>query len=160
MKEKKEEIDDNNAILRQKDLDDGFEFIKKCKEGHLFNDKSNFKRNSNPKISAVLPVFNCENTLKYAVRSEIILINNKSDNNTVNLMKELQNEDPRISVINNNKTIVTFYSRAIGALSSKGKYITDLDCDDMFINEDIFDIAYNSAEEGNFDVIVFILFIQ
>ena len=36
MKEKKEEIDDNNAILRQKDLDDGFEFIKKCKEGHLF----------------------------------------------------------------------------------------------------------------------------
>lgn len=86
---------------------------------------------------------------------EIILVNDKSDNNIVNLMKELQNEDPRILIINNNKTMVTFYSRAIGALSSKGKYITDLDCDDLFINEDIFDIAYNSAKEGNFDVIAF-----
>ena len=37
MKErKKEEIDDINLILRQKALDDGFELIKKCKEGHLF----------------------------------------------------------------------------------------------------------------------------
>ena len=42
--------------------------------------------------------------------------------------------------------MVSFYSRAIGALSSKGKYITDLDCDDMYINEDIFDIAFNSDE--------------
>ena len=40
-------------------------------------------------------------------------------------MKELQNEDQRILIINNNKTMVTFYSRAIGALTSKGKYITD-----------------------------------
>ena len=86
---------------------------------------------------------------------EIILVNDKSDNNIVNLMKELQNEDPRIMVINNNKTMVTFYSRAIGALTSKGIYITDLHYDDIFINEDIFDIAYNSAKEGNFDVIAF-----
>ena len=50
-------------------------------------------------------------------------------------MKELQNEDQRILIINNNKTMVTFYSRAIGVLTSKGKYITDLDCDDLFINE-------------------------
>ena len=50
-----------------------------------------------------------------------------------------------ILIINNNKTMVTFYSRAIGALTSKGIYITDLDYDDIFINEDIFDIAYNSA---------------
>ena len=164
IKEKQEEIDNNNRKLRQIALDKGFEFIQKSKEGQLFNDKSKFKQNSNPKISAIMPVFNCADTLKAAVRSiqnqkmldiEIILVNDNSDNKTVNLMKELQKEDPRILIINNNKTMVTFYSRAIGTLSSKGKYITDLDCDDMFINEDIFDIAYNSAEEGNFDVIAF-----
>ena len=108
-----------------------------------------------------MPVFNCANTLKAAVGSiqnqkmldiKIVLVNDNSDNITVNVMKELQKEDPRIIIINNNKTMVTFYSRAIGALSSKGKYITDLDCDDMYINEDIFDIAFNSAEKGNFDV--------
>ena len=108
-----------------------------------------------------MPVFNCANTLKAAVRSiqnqkmldiEIILVNDNSDKINVNVMKELQKEDPRIIIINNNKAMVTFYSRAIGVLSSKGKYITDLDCDDMYINEDIFDFAFNSAEEGNFDV--------
>ena len=111
-----------------------------------------------------MPVFNCANTLKAAVGSiqnqkmldiKIVLVNDNSDNITVNVMKELQKEDPRIIIINNNKAMVTFYSRAIGALSSKGKYITDLDCDDMYINEDIFDFAFNSAEEGNFDVIAF-----
>lgn len=51
---------------------------------------------------------------------EIILVNDKSDNNIVNLIKELQNEEPRILIINNNKTKVTFYSRSIGALSSRG----------------------------------------
>ena len=51
---------------------------------------------------------------------EIILVNDKSDNNTVNLIKKLQNEERRILIINNNKTMVTFYSRSIGALSSRG----------------------------------------
>ena len=67
---KKEEIDDNDENIRQKALDEGFEFLKKYKEGHLFNDKSNFKWNSNPKISAVLPVFNRENTLKHSLNTK------------------------------------------------------------------------------------------
>ena len=86
---------------------------------------------------------------------EIILVNDNSENSTVNLMKELQNEDPRILIINNNKNMLTFYSRAIGVYSSKGDYIIDLDCDDMIITEDIFDITYNTAIEGNFDVVAF-----
>ena len=149
---------------RQNALNNGFEFIKKCKEGQLFNDKKNFKLNSNPKISAIIPVYNCANTLKAVVRSiqnqkmldiEIILVNDNSENNTVDIMNKLQKEDPRIVIINNPKKMVTFYSRAIGVNSSKGEYIKDLDCDDMLITEDIFDITYNTAIKGNFDVIAF-----
>lgn len=65
-----------------------------------------------------MPVFNCANTLKAAVRSiqnqkmldiEIIIVNDNSDKITINVMKELQKEDPRIIIINNNKAMVTFY---------------------------------------------------
>ena len=117
-----------------------------------------------PRISVIMPMFNCENTLKAAVRSvqnqkmldtEIIIINDNSGNKTVNAIKELHNEDPRISIINNNKSMSTFYSRSVGILSSKGKYAIHLDCDDMFITEDLFDTIYNVAEEGNYDIISF-----
>ena len=148
----------------QSDLDRGFDYIRKCRDGILFKEVKNFELNSIPKISAVLPVHNCAETLTAAVRSiqnqnmlniEIVLVNDNSDNYTVNLMKELQKEDPRITIINNQKNMLTFYSRAIGVFSAKGQYIVDLDCDDMFIVDDIFDVAYDSAQKDNFDVISF-----
>ena len=86
---------------------------------------------------------------------EIILVNDNSENKTVNLMKSLQNEDPRISILNNKKNMLTFYSRAIGVYSSKGEYIIDLDCDDTMISEDIFDITYKTAIERKLDVVAF-----
>ena len=46
------------------------------------------------------------------------------------------------------------YSRSIGVLESKGKYIFTLDDDDMFFDTDILDI-YHQAEDGNFDIIGF-----
>ena len=75
-----------------------------------------------------MPVFNLADTLKALVLSiqnqkmldiEIILVNDKSDDKTVNLMKYYKKKNLRIVIINNNKTMVIFYSRAIGALSSK-----------------------------------------
>ena len=67
----------------------------------------------------------------------------------------MRNEDKRIIIINNNKNMGTLYSRCIGSLMSKGKYIFALDNDDMFFNEDIFDFIYKTANEGNFDIIGF-----
>ena len=45
------------------------------------------------------------------------------------------------------------YSRSIGVLKSRGKYILNLDHDDMFFDEDVFDKIYQSAERGYFDII-------
>ena len=47
------------------------------------------------------------------------------------------------------------YSRCIGVLSAKGKYIFPLDNDDMFLDEDVFQTITNIAEKGFFDIVEF-----
>ena len=47
------------------------------------------------------------------------------------------------------------YSRSIGALSAKGKYIFSIDNDDMFLDKDIFSTITNISNEGNFDIVEF-----
>ena len=47
------------------------------------------------------------------------------------------------------------YSRCIGTLAAKGKYIFPLDNDDMFLDEDVFQTITNIAEKGFFDIVEF-----
>ena len=138
-------------------------YIQKCFEGTLLNNNSKIF-SSKPKISAIIPAYNCENTIKAAVRSiqnqnmseiEIVLVNDNSKDNTFKIIQELSEEDPRIKILNNEKHMATLYSRNIGILYSKGKYIMNLDNDDLFMNIDLFDIVYKEAETGNFDLIGF-----
>ena len=49
----------------------------------------------------------------------------------------------------------TLYSRCIGVLISKGIYIFPLDNDDLFMNEDIFDVVVKESEKGKFDIVGF-----
>ena len=44
--------------------------------------------------------------------------------------------------------LTDLFSKSIGTLNSKGKYIIELDQDDMFIRNDIFDIIYKSIKIG------------
>ena len=47
------------------------------------------------------------------------------------------------------------YSRNIGILNAKGKYIMNLDNDDLFMDSEVFTDIYNEAQETNFDIIGF-----
>ena len=67
----------------------------------------------------------------------------------------MQKEDPRIKIIVNQKNMGTLYSRSVGALSAKGKYIFPLDSDDMFLDEDVFQTITSIAEKGYFDIVEF-----
>jgi glycosyltransferase involved in cell wall biosynthesis len=49
----------------------------------------------------------------------------------------------------------TLYSRCIGVLQSKGKYIFPLDNDDMFFEDDVFNIIYEEAYNFNYDIVGF-----
>lgn len=156
-------VDKSKSVSRTTALRRGKDYIEKCFNGMILNN-NNLYLTSKPKISAVIPVYNCEKTIKAAVRSiqnqnmadiEIILVNDKSTDSTPKIIQELSEEDPRIKVINNEKNMGTLYSRSYGILNSQGKYIMNLDNDDLFIDVDVFDAVYEEAEKGNFDIVGF-----
>jgi len=47
------------------------------------------------------------------------------------------------------------YSRSIGALTAKGKYIFPLDNDDLFLDKNVLTTITNIALQGNFDIVEF-----
>ena len=49
----------------------------------------------------------------------------------------------------------TLYSRCIGALKAKGEFIFPLDNDDMFFDDDVFNIIYEEAYNSKYDIVGF-----
>lgn len=144
-------------------FDKALNFIKNCLSSDILTFQSSFLY-KDPKVSVVIPTFNCEKFILRAIKSiqyqnfsniEIILVDDKSTDNTINLVKKIQDGDYRIKILQNEKNMGILYSRSVGVIYSKGKYIFTLDNDDLFLNNDIFDTCINLAEEGNFDLIEF-----
>lgn len=153
---------EDNSIQRMKILSEGKKFIENCLKS-LFP-KKNYTKIKKPLISAIIPLYNCQETITYAINSiqnqnlseiEIILINDFSQDNTSKIIQNFQKNDKRIKLITNNKNMGTLYSRCIGTLMSQGKYIFALDNDDLFFNEDVFDFVFKKATEGNYDIVGF-----
>ncbi len=141
----------------------GIFYIKKCLEGELIKPISQ-NISEFPKISVIIPVYNCEKIIKASIRSiqnqnmeeiEIILVNDNSTDNSPQIIKELSSEDSRVKIINNKNNKGTLYSRNIGILNSKGQYIMNLDNDDLFLNKEVFDTLYTEIEQGNYDIVGF-----
>ena len=119
------QIDENKKEILQK----GRNFLDKCLRAHS---NKTYKYIKQPKITAIIPLYNCEGTIESALHSiqyqniseiEILLINDFSKDNTSKILKNFQKKDFRIKVINNHKNMGTLYSRSIGVLISKGEYI-------------------------------------
>ena len=151
----------STEFLKIKYIEKFNKFIEVCRNGKL-KDKKKYPLSKNPKISAIIPLYNAENFLSYSLRSiqnqkmkdiEIILLNDESTDNTLELIKQFMKEDERIRLINNEKRRQILYSKSLAALNSRGKYIIQLDQDDIFIRDDIFDILYYHAENENLDIV-------
>ena len=136
-------------------------FINLCMKGFL-ETKNKYNFHKNPKISVIMPIFNGGKYLYYSLRSiqnqiikeiEIILIDDCSTDNSLNIIKNYMEEDGRIRLIKNKKSRKILYSKSIAALNSNGKYIIELDQDDMFIRNDCFNILYYEAELNNLDLV-------
>ena len=132
-----------------------------CQKGTLVNDIFPI---SNPLITVIIPVYNSEKTIKAAIRSvqnqnfreiEILLIDDCSIDKSLSIIKQLQLEDSRIKIIKNKLNRGPLFSKSLGALNSKGKYIILLDSDDLFVNENLFFTCYLEAETNNIDIIEF-----
>ena len=145
----------------------GINYLKRClislNKTKLFSN-FNFNIFKIPKITVIIPVYNSQKSIELSLTSvlnqnmrdfEIILINDNSKDNSLKIINEMKNYDKRIKIINNHKNMGTLYSRCIGVLNSKGKYIFMLDNDDLFLKEDIFETIYNIAEKDNYDIVEF-----
>ena len=84
---------------------------------------------------------------------EIIIVNEHSNDNTIKYIEYAKKIDHRIILIKNGKNMGNLYSKLIGSLYSKGKYILFLDSDDMICIEDFIQVMHKEAKKGNYDYI-------
>ena len=132
--------------------------------GTLMDKNYVFYPSDNPKISVIITVYNGEPYLRTALLSvqnqdfkdiEIIMIDDYSKDNSVNLIKELMKTDHRIVLFQNDKNRGMLYTKTKGILLAKGKYILLLDEDDVYGQRDMFSTLYNEAERNNLDILNF-----
>ena len=162
-KREKREFTKIRNYTRKESLTRGRKFLNICLKESLINNIK-FEKSKNPIITVIIPIYNSKLYIKKVIRSiqnqsfldiEIILVNDVSTDNTLKIVEELQNEDPRIEIINNQKNMGILYSRCIAALNAKGKYIVPLDHDDFFFDEDVLEVIYEEGEKTKFDIISF-----
>ena len=122
-------------------------------EGKLLP-KRKMELSSKPKISLVIPMYNEQKNIKKVIRSiqnqnlqdiEIVCVNDNSNDKTLEILKELQKEDPRITILTNRQNRGVIYNRIYGAIRSKGEYVTFIDADDALCNINILEKAYKVA---------------
>ena len=123
------------------------------------------KRDLNiPKISIFLPIYNKVQYLKRSIGSiqrqtlkdiEILPINDKSTDNSLEILKQIANKDSRIRIINNEKNGGLLYSRGMGILNSRGEYLMCLDPDDQLKGANDLKFLYNRAKAFNVDILSF-----
>lgn len=93
-------------------------------------------------ISIIMPAYNAEKTLDYAVRSvlaqtykdfELIIINDCSKDKTAELIQALMREDGRIRMLNNDKNKGVSVTRHRGVEVAVGEWLAFLDSDDAWV---------------------------
>ncbi|WP_161495004.1 glycosyltransferase family 2 protein [Caulobacter sp. BP25] len=98
-----------------------------------------------PLVSVVIPAYNASRTIIKTIASaqnqifdniEIIVINDGSTDNTLDLLKDLARSEPRLHIISQDNSGVAA-ARNAGIHKARGKYIAPLDADDIWLPEHI-----------------------
>ena len=141
---------------------EGKKYIDKCLNKQTLTKE--YDINKTPKISIIIPVYNSNETIYFSICSiqnqnftdlEIILIDDFSRDISLKIIENIKKLDSRIIIARNKKNMGSLYSRNIGVLMAKGKYIFGLDNDDLFFSEDILYYTLKVAEDSNFDIVGF-----
>lgn len=114
-----------------------------------------------PCLSIIVPVYNGENFIEDCIDSiinqtlkdiEILIINDGSKDNTLNIIESIAKSDSRIKILNQKNSGVSA-ARNNGISKSRGKYITFVDADD-YIDKTMYEKMYKKAEEFNSDIVI------
>lgn len=95
-----------------------------------------------PKISIVMAAYNGQKFIAETIESvllqtfrdfEFIIINDASTDRTEEIVKNFQEQDSRVQLINNRENLERAVSRNIGIERSIGEYLCIIDADDIFL---------------------------
>jgi glycosyltransferase involved in cell wall biosynthesis len=110
------------------------------------------------KISIIMPVYNAECYIQECLNSiisqslndfELVCIDDCSTDNSLSILREYSLRDDRLRIIQMNKNSGSGPCRNRGIAVSKGKYITFMDADDLYADQNALQILYEAAEKDN-----------
>jgi glycosyltransferase involved in cell wall biosynthesis len=113
-----------------------------------------------PLFSVVIPTYNQADFLRIALRSvldqtcqdfEVILVNNFSEDHTLDVIQEVG--DSRIRSINFRNNGVIGASRNVGIKASEGRYVAFLDSDDAWYSNKLAKVAEVISAEPNIGLV-------
>ena len=116
---------------------------------------------SKPAISVIIPVYNAQDGIKRCVDSllnqsfknfEIILLNDGSKDNSLNILKEYELKYSFVRVIDKQNEGVAV-TRNKGILLAEGEYIMFMDNDD-FVDSDYLETFYQAIHEKKLDLVI------
>jgi len=100
---------------------------------------------SNPLVSVVIPLYNAQKYINETIESvinqtytnwELLVVDDCSTDNSIELVKEFENKDSRIRLIESETNFGgPARPRNIGIDNAKGEYIAFLDADDVWIKD-------------------------
>jgi len=112
-------------------------------------------------ISIVISAYNTSSTIERTIKSvlsqsyenwEMIIINDCSFDNTLEIVKEYANKDKRIKVLSHHENKGAGLARRTGIENITGEYTIFLDSDD-YLKEDCLEVLYNTAVNNNVDIV-------
>lgn len=122
------------------------------------------EESENVRFSVIMCAYNLEKIVSTAIESvleqrfknfELILVNDGSTDNTLEVLKKFEAKDNRVKVINNEKNIGLSASRNKAIEQAVGEYIVHLDGDDTFYNRNTLKNIDKTLGEDGADVTYF-----
>lgn len=118
---------------------------------------------NNPLVSIIIPIYNTDKYIEECLDSvlnqtlkqiEVICVDDKSTDNSLNILKKYQKKDKRLKIIENNENKGQAICRNIAMNISKGKYLSFIDSDDK-IDLNAYEKLYEFSEKYNLDMVLF-----
>ena len=115
-----------------------------------------------PKVSVIIPVHNTEAYLRSCLESivkqtyhnlEIITVDDKSPDNSINILTEYQQRDKRIIIVRHKENKGLFHARISGIKKATGEYVCFVDSDDE-ISPDWIRLLVTEATREKADIVV------
>ena len=114
----------------------------------------------NPKVSVIIPVYNCEAFLPACIASlraqsmeemEFIFVNDKSPDDSLSILRAQEMQDPRIRVIDFPENRGVSAARNAGLEIAQGEFVGFCDSDD-WVETGMYDRLYTAAKDAQADI--------